>query len=140
MVVAMSMIGTVSTLCRAEEYAIITPSDGGPPVFVHADEFGQDWRDLAPGMDVRFSSLQGIRGPKAYNVTVLSRTFGFAGSALNDLSTNPRPTTGDDSEYSRELNGALETSWAELIAALISTVPEISPEQVAAVCNSLRRS
>lgn len=67
----MSMVGIVSSLCQSEEYAVVDPANGDPSVFVDADEFGRDWNELVPGMLVKFSVLQGLRGPKAYNVTVV---------------------------------------------------------------------
>src|ERR1700722_16896171 len=67
----MSAIGKVTALCKSENYAVIDPVNGDPSVVIDADEFGYDWRDLAPGGMVRYSVRPGMRGLRAYNVMVL---------------------------------------------------------------------
>jgi hypothetical protein len=71
MAVPVSMIGKIAALFQEHEYALIV-SDAGDNVVAHADTFGDHWRNLVPGVAVRFSSLQGTLALKAYNVTLLT--------------------------------------------------------------------
>jgi cold shock CspA family protein len=130
----MSMTGNISTLFRVEEYAIISPSNGGPGIFVHACDFGLDWNDLALGVEVEFSFLQDAQGLKAYNVTVLScKPLPYAD--LDDRYENSCAVSDLEHTYRREFD---RVNYEDLIASvLISTVPEIRPEQVSAVCRRL---
>jgi cold shock CspA family protein len=68
----MSMMGKISQICWAEEYALIRSFNDELRVLVDAYEFGADWPSLVPGTAVKFCSLPGARGPRAYNVTILS--------------------------------------------------------------------
>lgn len=131
----MSTIGRVSELCRSEEYALIAPSGGGPSVFIPADEFGSDWRDLAIGMAIRFSSVQGARGPKAYNVTVLSRALDSAFSGIAETSS---PASGDGCAQFTGVRCALRLNCEALVASVLTaTVPEITREQISMICKRL---
>jgi cold shock protein len=67
----MSMTGKIAT-SFTDSYGFIEPDDGTDRVIVHADEFGAEWPDVKPGTAVRFSSLQGARGLRAYNVRILA--------------------------------------------------------------------
>jgi cold shock CspA family protein len=120
----MSTTGKVLAVLRSEECAVVDPINGGPTLYIHADEFGMDWNSLTPGMTVRFSSLQGARGPRAYNVIVLNSSYS---SEAEDVDV---PGSG--------LNDVTRPNYEDLIASvLISTVPEINGEQVSAVCKRL---
>jgi cold shock CspA family protein len=67
----MSMTGKIIELSKSEECGFIQPDDGTAKVFLHADDLGVWWRYLEPGTRVRFSCIQGARGLRAYNVSVL---------------------------------------------------------------------
>jgi len=121
----MSMTGKISTLCRPEEYAIIDPDNGGPGIFAHADDFGPAWRELIPGMTVKFSSLQGARGLRAYNVAVFRRKPSAAASK-------------DYYPHRRDGNCVSRYSYENLIAeVLTAAVPEITADQLTAACTKL---
>jgi cold shock CspA family protein len=49
---------------------VIVPDDGGPLVYIDVYDLGR--RDLTTGTLVRFSSVQGLAGRKAYNVRIVS--------------------------------------------------------------------
>jgi cold shock CspA family protein len=66
------MIGSITRIFPRDGYGLIQPDDGSPLVFVDVANFGGQWRDFKPGTLVRFSSLQGVRGTKAYNVMILA--------------------------------------------------------------------
>lgn len=68
----MSVTGKIAVLCRERQYALIVSDDAGDEVFADAEAFGDNWRKLEPGARVRYSSLQGTLGMKAYNVTLLT--------------------------------------------------------------------
>jgi cold shock CspA family protein len=134
----MSMTGKISTLCRPQEYAIIAPDNGGPSVFAHADEFREDWEGLRLGMAVKFSSLPGARGPTAYNVTALVRKPGAVPVGFCEMQNRSLATSSHNYRCRPELNLGSRRSYEDVIAAvLISTVPEITAEQVTAVCKRL---
>jgi cold shock CspA family protein len=63
-------IGTFTGFDEGAHFGLIAPTDGSPMVIVHEDNFGGR-RDVLPGTPVKYSSVQGTPGPKAYNVTVL---------------------------------------------------------------------
>lgn len=64
--------GKVAEFDLAGGYGLIAPDDGGPRVFVHADEFG-GWHGVRIGTGVRFSTVQGRGLEKAYNVIILDK-------------------------------------------------------------------
>lgn len=137
-VVLMSMTGKISTICRPQEYAIIDPDNGSSSVYVYADDFGQNWKDITPGTPVRFSSLQGIRGLKAYNVIVSAREPSRSLTTSFVQTENAPAVSSHNDSYRRELNVARWRSYEDLITAVLkSAVPFITPEQVSQVCKEL---
>ena len=63
------MQGTVKWFNEAKGFGFITPSDGGPDVFVHyTDIQGESFRTLREGARVEFDVTEGRKGPKAANV------------------------------------------------------------------------
>lgn len=134
----MSKIGTVSTVSRDQEYAIIEPDDGSPCVYVHAENFGCYWKELNPGTPVRFSSIQGAQRLRAYNVMVLP------GRRDNPLATRLAPTESPPTSPTindrrrRELDVVSYRGYQDLIATVLqSAVPLITSEQVTRVSTEL---
>ena len=134
--------GKIVRFDPAKGHGFIEPDDGGSLVFVNADDFGGVW-DLQAGTLVRFSSIQGTRGPKAYNVRILTRPsekrarFRTSGD-LND---------GNVTRYCHDGNGASieyqmisRRKYAEEITeVLTSQVPGITAAQVSNVCRKLTK-
>jgi len=61
--------GTVKWFNAARGYGFIAQDDGGPDVFVHANEVvGSGDRSLEENQKVEFDVTQGPKGPQATNV------------------------------------------------------------------------
>lgn len=112
-------LGKIIQFDATGNYGIIAPDDDGLSVYVHADDLG----GCIPGVGtlVRFSTIQGINGPKAYNVatvdSVHSREISVLGEASEVL--NPR-------EYAEEIAGIL-----------IDALPDITARQMVEVRSRL---
>jgi cold shock CspA family protein len=111
----MSMTGRIVRFPCAGQYGIIEPDDGSADVSFSTDDAPCD---IAPGTPVRFSSLQGCRSLKAYNIMILRSEA--------DRSTHARSaqSVGTLSRRSYE---------DEIMAVLTSRVPDITGAQLAEV-------
>lgn len=113
-------IGTLVRFDAASGHGYIAPDDGGAEVFVHAEELGGP-RDLRVGMHVRYSSIQGFRGPKAYNVGIVT------GRSL-------QPLVERASDRCTIIEFLSPHEYAEEIAAVLaSAVPDASAAQIVEV-------
>lgn len=129
------MTGKIASIFRHEEYAIIDPDSGGPGVFVDADEFGQDWNALRPGIVVRFCYLQGAQGLRAYNVTFPGRELSET-SIRGEVRANPPVRSRPGGKP--VLKAVSQPTYENLIAeVLTSTIPEMTSVQISAVCRRL---
>ncbi|POM24963.1 Cold shock-like protein [Actinomadura rubteroloni] len=64
--------GRVLRFDEVRGYGFIAPDEGGPDVFVHANELADDDKSgLMPGTIVEFEVMEGERGPKAFAVRVV---------------------------------------------------------------------
>ena len=89
-------------------------------------------------MAVKFSILQGARGLRAYNVTVLGSQPSTAPAIFYDMQGDLQVKPRHDCRHRSELSVAWRRSYESLIAAvLMSTVPEITAEQITQVCERL---
>jgi CspA family cold shock protein len=104
---------------------LIAPDEGGPSVFVHADDLGGQ-QNVGVGTPVRFSSVQGIRGPRAYNVRILT--------APSDDPCDDGSLTGDvgyGGGYLLEVQILSRRQYAEEITnILISAIPGATSAQI----------
>jgi CspA family cold shock protein len=125
------MTGRIMTLAASGQYGFIEPDDGSAQVFVSADDVAESWRDVAPGTAVRFSTLQGARGPRAYNVIVLQCSRQALVRRHEGSSTNGRP----NGNSRRRGIGLLSRRryQDEILAVLTSAVPSITGAQIAEV-------
>lgn len=134
----MSTIGMISTLCRIDEYAVIEPNNGGPKVFAYAEDFGDSWNDLEVGVPVKFSSLPGAQGPRAYNIAALCSKLSEASSERGTGRERRDTIPTEDYANAGELSRALRLDYHSLISSvLISAVPGITSDQIRAVCRLL---
>mgnify|MGYP002716898386 CR=1 FL=1 len=63
--------GTVKWFNDAKGFGFITPSNGGPDLFVHFRSIqGAGFKSLKEGDKVTFEAVQGQKGMQADNVTV----------------------------------------------------------------------
>lgn len=113
-------IGTIVRFDAASGHGYIAPDDGGAEVFVNAAELGGP-RDLSVGMHVRYSSIQGVRGLKAYNVGIVT-------------GRPAQPFVEHASDRYAGIEFLSPREYAEEIAAVLaSAVPDASAAQVVEV-------
>ncbi len=65
-------VGRVVRFDETRGYGFIAPDDGGEDVFVHANELINRGVRVATGARVTFEVVDGERGPKAYQVRVMT--------------------------------------------------------------------
>jgi cold shock CspA family protein len=65
-------IGRVVRFDEGRGYGFVAPEDGGDDVFVHANDLIDRGTRIATGTRIEFEVVDGERGPKAYNVRVLT--------------------------------------------------------------------
>lgn len=78
----MKKTGSVKFFDRKKGFGFITPSDGGKDVFIHySDIIGEDdFKSLFDGQQVEYEEVEGDKGTKAKNVTVVPQE----GNVAND--------------------------------------------------------
>ncbi len=65
--------GTVKWFSDSKGFGFITPSDGGPDLFVHHTGIsGSGFKSLSEGAKVEFEPAEGPKGPQATNVVLVS--------------------------------------------------------------------
>lgn len=131
--------GKVAEFNPVKGYGLIQPDDGGSKVFFHADDFGGQ-RDLDVGTPVRFSSLSGRRGPKAYNVSVLLTSEREITSGCNSGRSRVANRCNRCRSSSRQVRALNYRGYMEEITdVLISEVPSITAAERAEVLKRLAK-
>jgi CspA family cold shock protein len=100
-------------------YGLIEPDDGSPQVLVHPDDFG-GLREISVGTPVKFSCIQGNRGPKAYNIIIISQDDAPAELLAAKVL--------DPQAYAHEI-----------AQVLISKVPDITTTQISDISKKLTK-
>ncbi|WP_205625469.1 cold-shock protein [Actinomadura atramentaria] len=125
------MSGRVLRFDEVRGYGFIAPDEGGPDVFVHANEISDDKSVLTPGTVVEFEVMDGERGPKAFSVRVVDgpppRREPFA-----EAGGRPAGPGGDDvlcdvlapAEFREEVTELLLKSVPDLTGAQLLRVRE----------------
>jgi CspA family cold shock protein len=118
----MPQTGRVLQFDEARGYGFIAPDQGGPDVFVHANELHDDESRVTSGARVEFEVMDGERGKKAYAVRVVED---------NDKSVAAparRALPDDDDGMCDVLAG--EELRDELTELFLQNVPELTGAQI----------
>jgi CspA family cold shock protein len=132
--------GRLAEFYADKGYGYIKPDDGSSKVFVCADDLEGE-QNLAAGTPVRFSSLQGRAGIKAYNVVVLSGpldadiSLTSDGGQLDSVGSDREVHRRHDSSEVQKISDRIYES--EIAEALVSMAPDVSAIQVRQVCRKL---
>ncbi len=105
--------GRIIQFNQARGYGFIAPDGGGEDVFIHSEELKGQVRGVQAGTRVQFDVVDGARGQKAYDVTVLggTATYGEEDDELSDVISA--------AEYGSEVTDALITFCPDIRAAQI---------------------
>jgi cold shock CspA family protein len=134
----MSTYGRITSVFPLEGYGLIQPDDSSALVFVDVTDFGAQWRDLKPGTLVRFSRLQGIRSPKAYNVMILDNELSTADDIREPFNNSLGKSLVSDSQAPRSIHSLSRSEYEdEITRVLLSGVPGITVTQVSEVRDKL---
>jgi cold shock CspA family protein len=113
--------GRIVQFNQTRGYGFIAPDGGGDDVFLHSEELKAYGHAVRIGTRVQFDVLDGQRGPKAFDVTVLDPPLG----------ADSRPAHGSDArddelsdvipavEYAREITDSLIAYCPNITAAQI---------------------
>ena len=110
-------------------YGFIAPDGGGEDVFLHLAEVKTDAKLLRVGTAVNFGVMEGQRGLKAYDVSVVAEPHATVKTAPA-ATTMTAASEGDlidvisASEYAREITDAIISACPDVTAAMIVDVRE----------------
>jgi cold shock protein len=135
--------GEIAGFDPACDHGFIVPDDGGPRVFVHADELGGQW-NVDVGTRVRFSSIQGADGPKAYNVAIVSCPSEHQHRVPTPFDVGDNTAVGKCCEESPILSlGGRIVSRSEYVEeitdVLIKVLPSVTAMQIMEIRSELAR-
>ena len=114
------VIGRIVQFNQTRGYGFIAPDGGGDDVFLHSEELKAYGHAVRIGTRVQFDVLDGQRGLKAFDVTVLDppdpgRGSGDGADAGDDELSEVVPAV----EYAREITDALIAFCPNVTAAQI---------------------
>jgi cold shock protein len=112
LVVVVMPTGRIIQFNQTRGYGFIAPDGGGEDVFIHSEELKGHVRGVQAGTRVQFDVVDGARGQKAYDVTVLGGT----GSAFTDDELSDVISA---TEYGSEVTDVLITFCPDIRAAQI---------------------
>ncbi len=72
-------VGKIARFDEVRGYGFITPDEGGPDVFVHVNDLNDDKTLIATGTSVEYELIDGERGLKAFDVSVIGDRAPTAG-------------------------------------------------------------
>jgi cold shock CspA family protein len=122
-------IGTFTGFDEGKDYGFIVPNDGGSVVIVHEESFGGQ-QNVKPGAAVKYSSIQGTPGPKAYNVTVLDLDKPRLGLGAN-RSRKCKKRKASRRRYADEITSVLISKVSDITVAEIVEVRKLLVKRAA---------
>ncbi|MEU8343272.1 cold-shock DNA-binding protein family [Actinomadura meyerae] len=120
-------VGKIARFDEVRGYGFITPDEGGPDVFVHVNDLNDDKTLITTGTSVEYELIDGERGLKAFDVSVIGDRAPAAGGG--------RVHPSDD----EVLCDVLTTTELriELTELILDTVPELSGAHLVRLRESL---
>jgi cold shock CspA family protein len=121
-------VGRIARFDEVRGYGFITPDEGGPDVFVHVNDLNDDKSLITTGTSVEYELIDGERGLKAFDVSVI-------GDRLVPGGGGGRVSSADDEALcdvltTRELR-------IELTELVLDTVPDLTGAQLLKLRDSL---
>lgn len=137
--------GTIIQLNQTRGYGFIAPDGGGEDVFVHVEQLKDGVRGVGVGTRVRFERMEGQRGYKAFDVTVLEGPIDSAPPMPEAAVASPSPNTVVAPDQSEGDDDAVDVIGErqytqEITDALIASCPAMTVAQIVAVRNALSAS
>ncbi|GAA2624660.1 cold shock domain-containing protein [Actinomadura fulvescens] len=122
----MAEFGRILQFDEARGYGFIAPDTGGADVFVHVNECEGDQLRFTPGTRVRFEVMDGGRGKKAYDVSIVTETdLDGAAAESAEAKTAERD---DDGGFCYVLSAReMRTVLTEM---LLESAPELTGAQI----------
>ena len=126
--------GRIVQLNHARGFGFIAPDGGGDDVFLHVEQLNGSVSAVSIGTRVRFERIEGQRGYKALDVTVLDEPSGGSPSR--------RTTVGEPSDVDEDLSEVISTRQygREITDVLIGSCPDMTVAQIVRVRNLLSES
>ncbi|MFB4309374.1 cold-shock protein [Actinomadura sp. GTD37] len=120
-------MGRIARFDEVRGYGFITPDEGGPDVFVHVNDLNDDKTLITTGTSVEYELIDGERGLKAFDVSVIGDRPAPAGPA--------RVPAADD----EGLCDVLTTTELriELTELILDTAPELTGAHLVKLRESL---
>ncbi|MFA1541962.1 cold-shock protein [Actinomadura monticuli] len=120
-------VGRIARFDEVRGYGFITPDEGGPDVFVHVNDLNDDKTLITTGTSVEYELIDGERGLKAFDVSVVGDRVVPASAA--------RVSSADD----EGLCDVLTTTELriELTELILDTAPELTGAHVVKLRESL---
>ncbi|QKW36738.1 cold shock domain-containing protein [Actinomadura sp. NAK00032] len=121
-------VGKIARFDEVRGYGFITPDEGGPDVFVHVNDLNDDKTLIATGTSVEYELIDGERGLKAFDVSVI-------GDRVAPASGGGRIVPSDD----EVLCDVLTTTELriELTELILDSVPELTGAHLVRLRESL---
>ncbi len=111
-------VGRIARFDEVRGYGFITPDEGGPDVFVHVNDLNDDKSLITTGTSVEYELIDGERGLKAFDVSVIGDR------SVPSVAGPGRASTADDEGLCDVLT---ETELRiELTELILETVPELT--------------
>lgn len=122
----MAELGRILQFDEARGYGFIAPDRGGADVFVHVNECEGEQSRFNPGARVRFEVMDGDRGKKAYDVSIV--TEAAFSVAIAEPSVATAAGHDEDGGFCDVLTaGEMRTALTEM---LLERSPELTGAQI----------